>query len=135
MNKYYSIILILALFSLTINKCTYRVDDPKDIPVTLDDTNNDIFDTPTLANCLEYNGRQGCCNMNNDAQQTGSYIEINSLFGFEGGQCDHCAINLKRFWCEYACSPDQSEFVRVTDPAYEMVDPLNPSNNITVQKI
>ncbi len=41
----------------------------------------------------------GCCDINNDKEQNGSYIEIDSVFGFPGGGCDHCAINLKRFWC------------------------------------
>lgn len=51
MNKYLSLIFIMTLFVSTFSKCAYRVDDPKDIPVTLDDSNNDIFDTPNLVNC------------------------------------------------------------------------------------
>ena len=63
--------------------------------------------------------------MNNDKQQKGSYIEIDSIFGFKGRGCDHCAINLKRFWWEYACSPDQAEFINITDENETMPDPQN----------
>lgn len=52
MNKILSLILIMTLIVSTFNKCAYRVDDPNDIPVTLDDSNNDIFETPNLINCL-----------------------------------------------------------------------------------
>ncbi len=55
----------------------------------------------------------GCCDVNNDKQQSTSYVEINGVFGYEGGGCDHCAINLKRFWCYYSCSDKQAEFAQV----------------------
>ena len=55
-----------------------------------------------------------------------SFLEIDAIFGFSGNGCDHCAINLKRFWCQYACSPDQSKFLVVTDPFAVIVDPTNP---------
>lgn len=51
MNKFLSLIFIMTIIVSTFSKCAYRVDDPKLIPVTLDDSNNDIFDTPTLINC------------------------------------------------------------------------------------
>lgn len=37
------IVIVAMIIVLALSKCTYRVDDPKDIPVTLDDSNNDIF--------------------------------------------------------------------------------------------
>jgi hypothetical protein len=53
----------------------------------------------------------GCCNEYNDQSQQVSYMEINGIFSGQGGGCDLCAINLKRFWCEYSCSPRQSDFM------------------------
>jgi hypothetical protein len=85
--------------------------------------------------CLEYNGKLGCCDLNNDNQQVGSYIEIDGIFGSRGDGCDHCAINLKRFWCEYACSPNQADFVKITDGYYPIPDPEKPGENITVQLV
>lgn len=60
-----------------------------------------------LTQCVEYNGKLGCCDDNNDVAQVSSYIQIDGVFGSQGDGCDICAINLKRFWCEYACSPRQ----------------------------
>ncbi len=38
--KITSLFILITLFHLTFSKCTYRVDDPDDIPVTLDDSND-----------------------------------------------------------------------------------------------
>ena len=77
----------------------------------------------------------GCCDHNNDKEQDGSYIEIDSIFGYKGGGCDHCAINLKRFWCEYACSPNQADFTQVSNEYSPVPDPQKPGQNISVQMI
>lgn len=53
----------------------------------------------------------GCCDINNDNTQVESYREIDGIFGSQGAGCDICGINLKRFWCEYACSPRQADFI------------------------
>lgn len=40
-----------------------------------------------------------------------------------------CAANLKRFWCEYTCSPRQAEFL--TLHGYDNIrDPIDPTKQI-----
>lgn len=133
--KIFSLFFFALVIATVLSKCAFRVDDPDALPVTLDDSNNEPFTVENYFNCEEYNNKTGCCNFNNDAQQNVSYLQINSLFGFEGGECDHCAINLKRFWCEYACSPNQANFVKVTDPNASVISPLDPSKTVNVQKV
>lgn len=41
---------------------------------------------------------------------------------------------MKRFWCTYTCSPNQSDFIRVGDYK-NMTDPRDPSKIIEVQMI
>ena len=52
-----------------------------------------------------------------------------------GGGCDICAINLKRFWCEYACSPNQSDFVSAAKKYISIPDPQKPDQEIEVQRV
>ncbi len=63
--------------------------------------------------CSDWNGQLACCNKNSFIQTTSSFGKIDTVFGGGAGGCDVCAVNLKRFWCEYACSPRQAEFVKV----------------------
>ena len=79
-----------------------------------------------MQECVEYNGQLGCCDSGNEAQQARSYGEIDGIFGSMGDGCDICAINLKRFWCEYACSPNQSEFLDVKDGLWPIPNPQKP---------
>lgn len=45
-----------------------------------------------------------------------------------------CAVNLKRFWCEYACSPRQAEFLKVSKEYYVYPDPMKPGQTIVAQE-
>ena len=91
-------ILLLSLSFLFVNvssRCSFRVlDDGK--PLKIDEEPH-IVDG--LTQCVEYNGKEACCDYNNDVAQARSYTEIDGIFGSLGDGCDVCAINLKRFWC------------------------------------
>ncbi len=50
------------------------------------------------------------------------------------GGCDICAINAKRFWCEYACSPRQADFLKVSKEYYWYPDPQKPGKMILAQE-
>ena len=104
MSKSAILLFLLALLPFAALKCAYRVlQDGK--PQKVD---SDPFLVQGLTQCLEYNGKLGCCDTNNDVSQITSYVQIDGVFSSQGGGCDICAINLKRFWCEYACSPNQA---------------------------
>ena len=77
----------------------------------------------------------GCCDLNNDVSQVTSYVQIDGVFGSQGGGCDICSINLKRFWCEYACSPRQDSFMTATKEFYPVPNPQKPDETVMVQKI
>ena len=46
-----------------------------------------------------------------------NFKKIDTVFGSSSsggsGGCDLCAINLKRFWCTYACAHNQEDWVDV----------------------
>lgn len=62
-------------------------------------TDQEAYLVQDLTQCIEYNEKMGCCNINNDVSQVTSYVQIDGVFGSQGGGCDICSINLKRFWC------------------------------------
>jgi hypothetical protein len=50
-----------------------------------------------------------CCNSDTAAIMDLSFQQIDGVFATD---CPVCAANLKRFWCEYACSPTRGEFCK-----------------------
>lgn len=60
-----------------------------------------------------WNHQTACCNVNSFRQTSNSFGKIDAVFGSSAGGCDVCAVNLKRFWCEYSCNPNQADFVQV----------------------
>lgn len=77
----------------------------------------------------------GCCDTNNDISQITSYVQIDGVFSNQGGGCDVCAVNMKRFWCEYACSPRQAQFMNTTKEFYPVPNPQKPDEIVMVQKV
>jgi len=75
------------------------------------------FTDPTILQgnnvvCSEYLGKDACCNDGQNILLGRNFETLAYIFGNEYGGCDICAINLKRFWCEFTCSPNQSEFCK-----------------------
>jgi len=61
--------------------------------------------------CPEFVGKPSCCGdwSNNAAYE--NFQKIKTAFGNQGAGCDVCAANIMRFFCYYACSPDQSDWL------------------------
>lgn len=57
--------------------------------------------------CPFMSGKELCCNDDQILVMYNNFKTIDSLFG----NCLLCSTNLKRFWCEYTCSPYQYYFV------------------------
>ena len=95
-----------ALFVLINSRCMYDIKESDLMPVH---TDSEPFVLKNLQACKDYlePGRLGCCTRINDQLTIDNFKTIDGFFGSEGGGCDICAINLKRFWCEYACSARQ----------------------------
>ena len=84
--------------------------------------------------CLEYVGSDVCCNEPNAILTYNNFKQLEGVFNTESGGCDICTINLKRLWCEYACSPRQGEFLKVSSEYYEYPDPQNPGKTLIAQE-
>ncbi len=56
-----------------------------------------------------------CCSGFQNTALINNFGQIDIVFGSANGGCDVCAVNLKRFWCAYTCSPEQANFTVVTD--------------------
>lgn len=60
--------------------------------------------------CPEFSNKLACCNYNQTLLLQNSFESIDLIFGSNYYGCDICAVNLKRFWCQFACDPDQHSF-------------------------
>lgn len=96
------LLALLGLVSLAEARCMYNLNDTY-YPFR---TDAEPFELGQLSACKDYiePGRLGCCNRYNDEATLKNFKQIDGIFGKQGGGCDICAINLKRFWCQYACS-------------------------------
>jgi len=102
-------------------------------PWPVDPTNPN--ETTPFANpgraCPQYKAA-GCCTPQQDLLLYANLMQIEAQFGVvRGGGCPGCFYNLRSFWCEYTCSPRQSEFVSVLGVS-NMVDPTEPSRSFDV---
>ena len=87
------------------------VHDPKCLPSFAN------FTTPTPLNgvdvvCNEFLGKDACCSNDQNILLSKNFETISYIFGYEYGGCDICAVNLKRFWCEFTFSPNQDQFCK-----------------------
>eukprot|EP00828_Plagiopyla_frontata_P009224 TRINITY_DN14744_c0_g1_i2.p2 TRINITY_DN14744_c0_g1~~TRINITY_DN14744_c0_g1_i2.p2 ORF type:complete len:260 (+),score=31.30 TRINITY_DN14744_c0_g1_i2:95-781(+) len=55
---------------------------------------------------------------------------IRDRHGTSLGGCDICGANLKRFWCQFTCSPNQSDFV-VAMKTIQTPSPVQPGTMLT----
>ena len=111
------IILLIYAISLVIDTCVGLCRMKQDCDITKPDC------IPTEANftepvelqginvvCKEYLGKKACCSNDQNILLKNNFDSLDSVFGASYGGCDICAINLKRLWCEFTCSPKQHEF-------------------------
>lgn len=83
------------------------------------DKPDEIHKKPYLINssysylCPDYKDKMGCCSHRQLYKLTNNFETIDQVFGKIGQGCDICATNLKRFWCHFTCSPNQTEFLKI----------------------
>ena len=56
------------------------------------------------------------------------YHLIDFTFGSSVGGCDACAANLKRLWCYFTCSPNQSDFAQ-GGPQQFVLNPMSSTSS------
>ena len=84
--------------------------------------------------CKDYIGSEVCCNGPNARLTADNFKQLDGAMNSAAGGCDICTINLKRLWCEYACSPRQADFLKVSKEYYTYPDPMKPGSFITGQE-
>ena len=100
-----SCLVILSLVVSTICRCVYTQPE-SGLPYLYD---GEAFpQNYTGQVCKDYIGEDVCCNEYNAKLSADNFKQLDGVFSSLSGGCDICLINLKRFWCEYACSPRQS---------------------------
>ncbi|CAD8153537.1 unnamed protein product [Paramecium pentaurelia] len=125
-------IILFTFITYSYSRCAFSVEcqgnncDPLEV-----DTEPFVA---RVSQCPHMDGTMVCCNKNQDDQMQRNFQAIDASFGNAGGGCDICAYNLKKFWCEYTCSPNQSQFL-TTNGYTNMKDPLNPKNILKVQLV
>lgn len=114
MKKFLLIIFTISyVIESIMSKCTMEqtcdVTDPKCLPDKANYTDPTILQGNNVV-CSEFLGKEACCNDGQNILLSHNFETLGYIFGNEYGGCDICAINLKRLWCEFTCSPNQSDF-------------------------
>lgn len=77
--------------------------------------------------CPYLDGQEVCCDDDQILLMYNNFKTIDSLFG----DCSLWSANIKRFWCEYTCSPYQDYFVDSFD---QVLDP-DVQEKVLIQKV
>lgn len=77
--------------------------------------------------CPEFMGKPSCCNDYFNNPTVNDFEKLKTAFGNSGGGCDLCAANVMRFFCYYACSPNQTDFMHLN--TYKDVTVINDTTN------
>ena len=72
-----------------------------------------------------------CCNDDQNTLLKNSFNLLNYTFGSGDDGCDICAINMRRFWCYFTCSPNQADFVNTYGDII-VPNPYFPGQNLTI---
>ena len=97
------------------------------VPIKLDPYQDPkVVDFTQKPACPWYEGKPVCCNDDQNTVLNQKFVLIDYTMGSMGGGCDICGANMKKLWCEFTCSPDQSEFV-FPGVQKKVQDPLNPT--------
>lgn len=121
---------IATIITLLNADCVYTQRDGGGLPYKVDEKAFKLNYTGSV--CKEYVG-DICCNEANALLTADNLKQLDGVLATKSGGCDICAINLKRFWCEYACSPRQSDFLKVSENYYVYPDPQKPGKTIVAQ--
>ena len=114
--------LLLAVASC---KCAYT-QPTEGLPYPYDGDSFPMNYTENEQICKDYIGSNVCCNKANAKLTADNFKQLDGALSSSAGGCDICAINLKRLWCEYACSPRQHEFLKVSSTYSDYPNPNKP---------
>lgn len=116
-NPFKNLLFFLSLFYTSIsfiNCACSMAQSSQDGNIHPAEGNETIPSTiqPEDTYCQDFVGKETCCTTYQVNQLLKNFQAIESIFGGDGG-CDVCVVNLKRFWCHFACNPNQDKFVQV----------------------
>jgi len=77
--------------------------------------------------CPEFVGVPSCCTEASNNAALDNFQKLGTAFGNAGAGCDLCAANIRRFFCYFACDPNQSNWMSFND--YETYEIWNSTSN------
>lgn len=84
--------------------------------VTTGEEKNPFTADPSISQvCPDYTGKKVCCNKNIIQSMVSKYSLMDQAIGGVGTGCSICAANLQRFYCNFNCDPNQSDWVTKTN--------------------
>jgi len=131
--KWLNFPLILSFLSLVYCDCVIMSEyGAAPSHVTGDDAKPKDYSTEwgNLIACPEFKDTLSCCNGAFNEDNYKNFKKLETAFGNHGGGCDVCAANIERFYCYYACSPHQSDFM--TFNGYKTVLVINDTTGLPV---
>lgn len=92
------------------------------------------FGAGTKLACPEYKD-SACCTADQNRALNFNFMLIGFTFGkFGPNGCEACAQNLRKFWCDFTCGPNQAEFLHPI-AIVNMSDPANQGHLATALKV
>ena len=76
-------------------------------------TNPKIINSSFTYICPEFENKKVCCSNRQLYKMIKIFDLIDQTFGSFGQGCDICSLNIKKFWCNFICSPEQNTFLNI----------------------
>ena len=111
------LVILLCICERGYGNCAFEGAEQKGSPPQKLNKTTVAFIVEENEACPYYAGKEVCCGEGQIKQMSknifillnltaSDFATINEMFG----DCPICAVNIKRFWCEYTCSPNQADF-------------------------
>ena len=116
MEKYFFSILTIFVFvqlNLTKSECVFNQNDSKSVNELVGEERKPFIsksDEDLKIICPNYVGKYVCCTKAQTITMKNNFNLLDITFSQKNDGCDICAVNLKRLYCDFTCSPNQSEF-------------------------
>ena len=115
-------LLIQFIFLIFFQKIKSICEFQEDCPITDDcspkkadenHTNPKIINSSFTYICPEFENKKVCCSNRQLYKMIKIFDLIDQTFGSFGQGCDICSLNIKKFWCNFICSPEQNTFLNI----------------------
>ncbi len=105
-------ILFSSLVIISNQRCLFRQETETEAIIVDEDPKTYTYDS-SIHPCPFYINKPVCCIPFQLDKLRENFKLIEKMFGTDEDGCDVCAANLKRFWCEFTCNPNQRSFSKL----------------------